>query len=527
MQRYDAVVVGSGHNALVAAACLARAGWGVAVLEGNDRPGGLVRTEELTLPGFRHDTYSSAHPLFTIGTAYAELGEELASFGLTYRNWRYCTGVSMPGAGTAVLSRDPEENVAEAERLAPGDGAALTALLADFQPYAERVFGLLAEDLASRESARVIDSLMREDGHYSEFAQLFLRTARDLLEHRFSSPVMHALLAPWTLHLGRGPDEANSALWAILVLLALTTAGMPTPEGGSGELARALTALIEHHGGRVSTGQWVERVLVRDGRATGVVTARGETVLAERAVIASVNPDQLYLKLLADEDDAVPPDLRRQAADYRYGRGGLQIHLALSEPPRFADERLAACGLTHLNGGLDALSRSTTEAVCGLLPADPPMSVDFPSGTDPTRCPPGSAVARIQLQAVPVRPRGDAAGEIDTRDGWTEAVKNAFADRVIEVAARHIVNLSGAILGRHVIGPDDLAWFNPNCGPGDPYAGSHELAQSYLLRPLPGQPSHRTAVRRLYMVGAATWPGHGVNGASGHIVARRLLESDD
>ncbi|MFD5315633.1 phytoene desaturase family protein [Streptomyces sp. NPDC127098] len=527
MRRADVVVVGSGHNALVAAAYLARAGREVVVLEGNDRAGGLVRTDELTLPGFLHDTYSSLHPLFVSGPAYAELGPELARFGLTYRGFRHSFGVSLPGAGgSAVLSTDAAENVAEFERLAPGDGAALTELLADFEPHVGPVFGLFGAELAGRESARVIHDLMHEGRTYSTFARDFLRTARDLLEHRFRSPVSRALLAPWTLHLGRGPDEVNSAFWVLLVLIAETSVGSPTPEGGGERLVRALVALAEAHGGRVETGRRVDRILLRNGRAAGARTADGEVVAARHAVVASVNPDQLYLRLLAHEPDAVPPLLRRQAGEFRYGRGCVQIHLALSEPPRFADERLAAAGLNHLTAGLDGVSRSVNEAARALLPAEPTISLDTPSVADPSRCPPGAAVARLQILDVPLRPRGDAAGEIEVGDaGWTTGIKEAFADRVIAQAGRHAPNLPGAILGRYVIGPDDLARFNPNCGPGDPYGGSHELAQSYLLRPLPAQPSHRTVVPNLYTLGAATWPGHGVNGASGYIVARELLRT--
>jgi phytoene dehydrogenase-like protein len=131
-------------------------------------------------------------------------------------------------------------------------------------------------------------------------------------------------------------------------------------------------------------------------------------------------------------------------------------------------------------------------------------------------------VARLQILDVPTRPRGDADDAIDV-DGWSNDVKNAFADRVIKLACRHVGNLDGAILDRYLIAPPDLAAFNPNCGPGDPFGGSHDLGQSYLFRPLPGQPSHQTPVPNLFMVGAATWPGHGVNGSSGYIVAKRLL----
>nr|CEL14156.1 Beta-carotene ketolase [Kibdelosporangium sp. MJ126-NF4]CTQ88523.1 Beta-carotene ketolase (EC 1.14.-.-) [Kibdelosporangium sp. MJ126-NF4] len=512
------MIVGSGHNALVAGAMLARAGWGVLVLEEQDRPGGLVRTEELTLPGFRHDTYSTAHPLFTGGPAFAELGPELAELGLVYRQPRYWSGVSIPGEGTAVLSQSLEETIAEADRLAPGDGAALATLLADFEPYVGPVFGLMGADLATR-SREIHDLFHGQDGRFSEFAHLFTRTARDLLTDTFTSPVFRGALAPWALHLGRGPDEVNSALWVLLVQVALGGAGMPTPAGGSARLAETLVQLIENHGGSVRCGQRVERILVENGQASAVRVAGGDTYRARRAVIASVNPDQLYLELLEE----VPDTIRRQAGKYRYGRGCFQIHLALSEPPRFADDRLAQAGQPHLTGGLDALSRSVNEAARGLLPAEPTISFDSPSTVDPGRCPPGAAVARLQLLDVPTDPVGDAAGVIEVR-GWSEDVKKAYADRVIAIAGQSVLNLPDAILDMHVISPADIARANRNTGPGDPYGGSHDLAQSYVFRPLPAQPSHQTPVPGLWMLGAATWPGHGVNGASGHIVAKALLD---
>jgi phytoene dehydrogenase-like protein len=524
MERYDAVVIGSGHNALVTAAYLVRAGWSVLVLERNDRPGGLVRTEKLTRPGFLHDTYSAAHPLFVAGPAYAELGPELTELGLEYRNTRYPTGVSMP-AGATVLSTDAEENVAEAERLAPGDGAALARLLSEFEPLVKPVFELFAADLSTPESAEAIHQLMHDpDGHYSFFAHLFTCTARDLLEQHFQSPVLRGMLAPWGVHLGRGPDEANSGLWIILVLVTFMMTGMPVPRGGSESLVHALIALIKRYDGQIVCHQRVDRVFLEHGRAAGVRTADGTVVGATRAVVASMNPDQLYLKLLGHEHGVVPSSILRQAAGYRYGRGCVQIHLALSEPAQFVDERLAGAGQPHFTGGLNAVSRAVNEAARGLLPAEPTISFDMPSTVDPSRCPPGMAVARLQILDVPCRPRGDAAGEIDVGEGgWTEDVKNAFADRVIELAAQHAPNLPDAILARHVIASDDLARFNPNCGPGDPFGGSHDLAQSYLFRPLLGQPSHQSFVPNLFMVGAATWPAHGVNGGSGYIVAKQLL----
>ena len=526
MDKFDAVFVGSGHNALITAAYLARAGWSVLVLEKNDRPGGLVRTDELTLPGFLHDTYSAAHPLFVTGAAYADLGPELAERGLRYLNTDLPTGVSLPDGRTAVFSTDFGATVAECERLAPGDGAAFARMMEEFGRHAGDVFGLFNLDLASAPAGEIIARLMDAPGAgYGEFAADFFLTARDVLETRFRSPVFHAMVAPWVMHLGRTPDAANSGFWVPLTLMALMGGGMAVPRGGSEMLAKALVRLIEDRGGEVRSGAPVERIVVKDGRAVGVVLSGGEEIKAKRTVVASVNPDQLYLKLLADAD--VPAPLVRQAGRYRYGRGCVQIQLALSEAPRWADERFNRIGQPHLTSGMGSTALAITHALNGHLPAEPVLSVDCPTNHDPSRAPEGKAILRIQMLEIPIRPKGDAAGTIDVGDGtWTDDLKRRWADRVIGLAGRHIPNLEGSIVGMHVTSPDDLARFNPNCGPGDAYAGSHDLAQSYLFRPLPGQPSHQTAVPNVYMVGAATWPGHGVNGGSGYIVAKTLLAQD-
>lgn len=526
MEKFDAIFVGSGHNSLVAAAYLARAGWSVLVLEANDRPGGMVRTDELTLPGFRHDTFSSAHPLFLTSAAYTDLGAELAERGLEYLNTDLPTGVSLPDGRTAVFSRDFAATVAECERLAPGDGAAFAAMMEEFGAYAGDVFSLFSQDLASGEAQRTIRRLMEAPGGgLSEFAAEFMLTARDVLEGRFRSPVFRAMVAPWVMHLGRTPDAANGGFWVPLTLMALMGGGMALPRGGSESLAKALTRLITDRGGVVSCNQAVEKILVKDGRAVGVRTAHGAEVHARRAVVASVNPDQLYLKLLADS--GVPAPLVKQAGRYRYGRGCVQIQLALSEAPRWADERMSRVGQPHLSGGMEACTLGIAQALNGLLPAEPTLSVDCPTNLDPSRAPEGKSILRIQMLEIPCRPAGDAAGSIDVGDGtWTDDLKRRFADRVIGIVGQHLPNVPGAILGMHVTSPGDIAAFSPNAGPGDPYGGSHDIAQSYLFRPLPGQPGHRTAVPNVFMLGAATWPGHGINGGSGYIVARTLLAQD-
>jgi phytoene dehydrogenase-like protein len=280
--------------------------------------------------------------------------------------------------------------------------------------------------------------------------------------------------------------------------------------------------LITDRGGVVRTDTAVSRILVEQGRAVGVRTAAGEEFRAASAVVASVNPDQLYLSLLDEAD--VPSGLREQARRFRYGRGCVQVHLALSEPPRWPDPRFERVGQPHLSDGFDGCALATAQGMAGLLPVEPTFTVDCPTNLDPSRAPAGKAVMRVQLLEVPCRPRGDAAGLIDVGDGtWTRDLTERFAERAIAIVGKHIPNIPSAVLGHAVVTPDSLARFNPNLGPGDPYGGAHDLAQSYLLRPLPGQPSHRTAIPNLYTVGAATWPGHGINGGSGYIVAQQLL----
>lgn len=514
---YDAVFIGAGHHALVAAAELSRAGWSVLLVERGDRPGGLVRTDELTLPGFRHDTYSGWHPLFTAGPAYAALREDLEARGLRYAFSDAWTGVSLAGGRTAALSGHLDLDAAEAERLEPGDGARLAALSGELRPFAAAVLELLSTDPSSPRGAELAERLVGDPS----FLGAALRTERELLDDLGPrSPELRGLLAHWMLHMGRGPDEPGGALWVPL-LLGLPAAGYPTPVGGSGELARTLAAIVTDNGGEIRTSTEVERIDARGGIAREVVTSRGERLQARRAIVASVTADQLYLRLL--DSAVVPPGVREQARRYRFGRGVVQVHLALAAPPRFADERLQRAGQIVLSSGLDAVSDAVARAAHGILPAAPSISFDNPSSVDPTRAPPGRATVRLQILEVPTRPFGDAAGEITGLAGtWTDEVAERFADRVVAIADRHAPGLASSVLGRAVITSATIAADNPNTGPGDPYAGASDVLQGFR-RPLPSQPGYRTPIEHLWMIGAGTWPGAGVSGVSGHIVAQELL----
>jgi len=523
VKTYDVIMIGSGHNALITAAYLTRAGRSVLMLEKNDRPGGFLRTEELTLPGFKHDVYAAAHPLLLTGPAYADFREALEARGLRYINTELPTGVSMEDGQTGVFSRSMEELVAEAERLAPGDGDALARMFEALYPYAGDVFSLFNLDLSSPQASEIIHKLLHDKARpgYSDFAASIFSTARNVVSS-FQSPVLRAMLASWVTHLGRTPDEVGSGIWVPLTAMALMGGGMPIPEGGSEKLAQAFAQLIEDQGGTIRTGVMAQRIVIKNGRAVGVRTSDGVEYHAKQAVVASTGPDQLYLSLLADAE--VSPPLRSQAKQFRYGRGCVQIHLALSEPPRWPDARFNKVGQPHLTDGLDGFTQAIAQGMADLLPAKPTFTVDCSTNLDPTRAPAGKAIMRVQVLEVPCRPRGDAANQIDVGDGtWTPELTERFVERVLGVVGKHIPNIPSAVIGHAVVTPDTIARFNPNSGPGDPYGGSHDLAQSYLFRPLPAQPGHQTEVPNLFMLGAATWPGHGINGGSGYIVAQKLL----
>ena len=273
----------------------------------------------------------------------------------------------------------------------------------------------------------------------------------------------------------------------------------------------------------IRTGVEVDAILTAGGRATGVRTAGGEVLTATAGVVASTTPDRLYGHLLA-QAPGIPEATRMQACRYQFRRGCFQINLALSGRPHFADSRLDGGGAINLGRGVRELVASVRQADDGVLPASPSISWHEPTAVDPDRAPAGNAVVRLQVLDVPLRPTGDAGGEITADNGWTDSVAERFADRVIAQAAEHVAGLEHIVLARHITSPADLARSNPNAGPGDHAAGHNALSQSFAQRPIPAhRGGYATAVSDLYLIGAATWPGPGVSGSSGRAVARRLL----
>jgi phytoene dehydrogenase-like protein len=515
---HDAVIVGSGINSLACAALLARGGWDVCMLEREAELGGAIKTAELTEPGFLHDVFSAWHPLWVGGPAHAELADELAVRGLEYLNTEHPTATAFPDGATAFLSTNRGANASEL-----GDG--WSQAMAAVGDQAELVFGVLGTELWSRAGAGLGAGALRRLGRngLAAFGAEVVQSSRDWLQSTFESERVRGLLAPWVLHTGLGPDAAASGFMTRVIAFAIEAGGMPIPRGGGARLVDALVRLIEDNGGTYRTNADVERILVGNGRATGARTTDGEVRSARRAVVCNVTPTQLYGRLLDPRD--VPADIAAAGKRFRYGRSEMQIHFALSEPPRWeAEGRLSQTAVVHLTPGLDGVSRAVNEADRGLLPAEATVVVGQPLTMDESRAPDGAGLLWIQLQELPWHVKGDAAGELDVRDGtWTESLRERYADRIQARIARHVPNLVSSIRKRVVLSPADLEAANINLERGDPYSGSLALDQNFLWRPFARQPGHRTPVRGLFHIGASTWPGPGLGGGSGTLVARDLL----
>ena len=253
----------------------------------------------------------------------------------------------------------------------------------------------------------------------------------------------------------------------------------------------------------------------RRARAVGVQLADGGRVRARDAVVCNVTPQQLYGQLLPD----APPPARERAQAYRYGRGCMQLHFALNAPPAWTEPELVKVPLVHLTESLEQVCASVTEANNGLLPSRPTLAIGQPVAVDPSRAPEGGWILWIQMQEMPARLKGDAAGQIDTpADGrWNEAVREAYADRVQARLERVMPGLAERIVGRRAYSPADLEALNCNLVGGDPYSGICSPDQFFWLRPFAsggGARGHRTPVAGLYHIGASTHPGPGLGAGS-------------
>ena len=520
----DYIVVGSGINGLVCAALLGQRGKTVLVLEREDVAGGCIKSGEITAPGYTHDLMAATFVLFITSPAFGKLGADLARHGLDFAHTSRPTGVVTPDGRSLVLTTDRAANVARFNDLSPGDGDRYRVEVEAVERDAELVFGLLGGALWSWGTFKLLFREMRRRGLRGLAARLGegLRPGRGWLETRFKSDLLRGMLAPWVLHAGLGPESAFSGEMARVVAFALEAAGAPIAKGGAANAVKAFEGLIRERQGEVRTGADVAEILVTGGRASGVKLANGEAIEARQGVICSVTPTQLYDRLIPSA--AVDPAAKSQADDYRYGKGDMQMHYALKSPPKWKGQGLDQVALIHLTPGLDGVSKAVNECERGMLPEVPTICVGQPHALDPSRCPEGAGIIWIQLPEAPRHIKGDAAGKIDVPadGGWSEAVREAYADRVEAILKTHIEGFEENVVARTCYSPADLEAMNMNLVGGDPYGGSCAIDQFFVWRPFADTVNHKTPIAGLYQIGASTHPGPGLGGGSGFALAERL-----
>lgn len=515
---YDAIVVGSGINGLAAALHLASKGWKVAVCERAEVTGGAVKTGEITLPGFHHDLYAMNLGLFAGSPFFAAHKNRLLAHGLEFVTAERCFATPFPDGTWLGVEKNADANAARIEAFSAVDAARWRAMTAAFGQDAPHIFGLLGSPLPSWQALRVAFSAWRRRGTawVADTARLLLSSPREWLDENFESEKLKTMLAIWGMHLDFSPDCAGGALFPYLESMADQTFGMAIGRGGAGIVVSALTAAITAAGGEVRFNAPVREIAIEAGAAKAVVLEDGERLEATRAVIANLHPRVLFGKLAPATSAAA-----QKLAKFRPGPATMMIHFALNDLPEWsAGAELRRFAYVHLAPSLGALAKTYTDALDGLLPAEPGLVVGQPTAIDPSRAPAGKHVLWVQVRVLPSRIRGDAAGQIGATD-WDQA-KDAYADRVSAIIERYAPGFRATILARNVHSPADLERDNPNLVGGDSLGGSHHLDQNFLFRPAFGSSRYRTPIDRLYMIGASTWPGAGTGAGSGFMLAKML-----
>jgi phytoene dehydrogenase-like protein len=496
---HDALVVGSGPNGLAAAITLARAGRRVLVLEAAPRPGGAVMTEELTLPGFRHDTFSAVHPAGAASPVFAAM--PLDRHGLRWVHPPACLAHPLPDGSAVALYRDLERTAASLDAVRRGDGESWRAFAAPFVDSFDALRDTLLGGFPPVRAPLRLTARIGPRGMLG-FVGLLPLAAETLGERLFAGEGSRAWLYGSAMHSDVPPSGRGSAIAAAYLMLLGHGAGWPSPEGGAGRLADALHSYLRELGGAVHTDARVTRVAVERRRVVGVELSGGERLSAS-LVIADTMPGAL-----ADlVGDALPGRYARALRRYRYGPATLKVDWALDGPIPWTAPQAREAGTVHLGGSAPELLQSTAAMRTG-LPERPFMLLGQQSLADPTRAPAGKHTAW-----------GYTHGP-HTVD-WT-AESDRHVERMEAQVERFAPGFRERILARHILTPADLQARNANLVGGDVGGGSYSLDQ-VLFRPVRSLAPYRTPGRGLYIGSAATFPGGAVHGVPGHAAARLAL----
>ncbi|MCH7474963.1 MAG: NAD(P)/FAD-dependent oxidoreductase [Gemmatimonadetes bacterium] len=519
---YDVIVIGGGHNGLVNAAYLARAGKSVLVLERRHLVGGAAVTEEI-YPGFKYSVYS-----YVVSLLRPEIIRELdlPSHGLEILPLE-STVTPLPNGDYLGRWADHDQTRRELYRHSAKDAEAYDdygKLMYHLAFAVKPIVAMVPPDPTSL-SPRDLLSLLKLGKHFRSLGEtqfyalvkLMTMSAADFLDEWFETQALKATMSASGIigtFLGpRSPGTAYVLLHHYLGEIDGSFRAWGFAKGGTGAISESIAGAARRFGADIRTEASVARVLVRHGRATGVALENGDEITA-RVVVSGLDPKRTFLKLI--ESEHLPDDFVDSIRRFKIRGSSGKVNLSLSELPKFTclpRDGPHLRGAISISPSVDYLERAYDDAKYGNFSRRPYMDIIIPSMIDPGMAPPGKHVMSIFVQYAPS----------DLEGGWNETRREAFGDAVIDTLAQYAPNLPGAILHRQVITPWDLER-DIGLTQGNIFHGELSLHQLFFLRPAPSWADYRTPLDNFYQCGSGTHPGGGISGTSGRLAALRVLK---
>ncbi len=490
------MIIGAGHNGLVAAIHLAAHGLEVTVLEHAPHPGGASSSTAATLPGFVHDHCAAFVPMTAASPAMHEL--QLEREGVEWIDPPTVLAHPFEDGSAIALHRDVAATVDSLGPAGPGWEAAMRHMLPLAGPLVESVLSPLPP---VGPGLRLGGALR---GDLVEWTRRLLGSVEALGLDLFDGDRRAtAWLSGSAQHSGLPPSTTVSGAFGFLLQMLGHSHGWPFPRGGMGEVAAALVRRVEREGATIRCAATVAGVVVRRGRVRGVRLSSGEQVPAD-AVVSTVSAGVLARLLPAG---ALPGRLQRRLAHWRYGTGAFKLDYALAGPVPWAALEPRSAAVVHVAGALEELTAAAQAAHRGEVPGRPALVVGQQSLLDRSRAPEGQHTLYVYAH-VPSR---------------YEEHDEQVAERIEDQLERFAPGFHALVLARTARSPAQSEQANPSLVGGDIGGGSYELDQQLVFRPSPALARYRAPLRGLYVAGASTHPGGAVHGMSGRGAARALL----